>query len=85
MTMEDLITFPVNYLGKEHEFEAKFYPYGFTYRIELNLDGVTVFFEPDEERNYRAIVAPEHFNKRQKLDTGLLAAIAKQLKAALDS
>ena len=83
--MDDLITIPVTYLGKELEFEAKFYPYGFIYRIELNLAGVTVFFEPDEERNYGAIVAPEHSDKSHKLDTGLLAAIAAQLKAAINT
>jgi hypothetical protein len=80
--MDVLMTIPVTYLGKELEFEAKFYPYGFIYRIELNLDGITVFFEPDEERNYRAIIAPEHLKKIHKLDTGLLAAIASQLNAA---
>jgi hypothetical protein len=80
--MDDLTTIPVTYLGKELEFDAKFYPYGFIHRIELELDGVTVFFEPDEERNYRAVVAPEHSDKSHKLDTGLLAVIAAQLKAA---
>ena len=80
--MDDLITIPVAYLGKELEFEGRFYPYGFIYRIELTLNGLTIFFEPDEERNFRALVAPEYSKKSHSLDTGLLAAIAPQLKAA---
>jgi hypothetical protein len=80
--MDDLIIIPITYLGKELEFEGKFYPYGFIHRIELNLNGIIVFFEPDEERNYRALIAPEHSEKSRSLDTGLLAAIAAQLKAA---
>ncbi|WP_207492312.1 hypothetical protein [Aridibaculum aurantiacum] len=54
--MDDTIEIPITCKGKEYSFAAKLIKYGYIHRIEVDIDGVQVLFEPDEERNYRAII-----------------------------
>lgn len=66
--------------GKEHSFDGELVTFGYSYKIQMMVNDVAVTFEPDEERNYRAIVASEH---RDKMNPQLLQAIAEALEAAL--
>ena len=50
--MDDLFIIPLDYMGKSYEFETRIMSYGYTYRIEVDVEGTKVIFEPDEERNY---------------------------------
>ena len=80
--MDDLLVLPVEYRGESLEFETRIFSYGYTYRVEVDIDGFKVLFEPDEERNYRAISSTEQIDKNETLpDKGLLQAIALQLQA----
>jgi hypothetical protein len=54
-------------------FPAKLLLMGYTHKIEVDVNGIPVLFEPDEERNYRALVPEEH---RQKINTAILKALA---------
>lgn len=73
---------PVAFKGRELELETVLKPYGYTYRFEVNVNGMPVQFEPDEERNYRALVSPEQLeDNRSRLDVALLQAITQRLKA----
>lgn len=47
---------PVKYKGEEIIFPAKFQFLGYTHRFIVNVYGEEVVFEPDEERNYRALL-----------------------------
>ena len=49
---------PVTYKNKEMIFYSKFIQFGYSYKFEVNVNGIIVFFEPDEERNFRAIIDP---------------------------
>ncbi len=55
--MFDLFDLPVEYKGKEMLFPAELLPMGFRHKIKVNVDGTDILFEPDEERNYRAVIA----------------------------
>lgn len=37
--------------------------FGFSYKIVMIIDDIAVTFEPDEERNFRAIVSADQINK----------------------
>jgi len=78
--MDDGFLLPVTYQGKEYEFETGFQRYGYIHRIAVNINNVTVLFEPDEERNYRALVTPEQMERSGELNIGLLQAIADILE-----
>lgn len=56
--MDDCIEIPVTYKGEEYSFPAKVIGFGYTYRLEIKLGDNIVLLEPDEERNYRAIMDP---------------------------
>lgn len=80
--MDDVFLLPVTYKGEELELETQLRPWGYTYRFEVQVNGVPVQFEPDEERNYRALIAPEQVEaKGSQLSIELLQAIALQLAA----
>jgi hypothetical protein len=70
--MEELVL-NFTYQGAELELPLRLYPYGYTYRLEVKVGEDAVIFEPDEEGSYRAFAD-------EKLDKGLLAAIAAQLE-----
>jgi hypothetical protein len=55
---------------------------GFTYKIKVEVNGQEVLFEPDEERNYRAIGNPEKLASG-KIDVELIKAIGGAIEAIL--
>ena len=57
--MQESFELPVIYNGKELLYPAQLQQLGYTHRIVVDVDGIEVSFEPDEERNYRGIVDPE--------------------------
>lgn len=54
--MDNEFEIPVVYKGEEIMFPAKLLAYGYTHKIEVDINGTTIFYEPDEERNYRALI-----------------------------
>lgn len=73
---------PVTYRDKEWLLPAQLHQYGYSYKIEVTLPaGQAVHFEPDEERQWRALIDPETVSALQ-IDKALLAAIAQSLDAA---
>lgn len=69
----------------EIEVEGKIYKgtlhtYGYSYKIVMDVAGRQVSFEPDEERNFRAIVPMESIDK---INGGILKAIAAALEQHL--
>ena len=78
--MQDTENFelPVTYSGEELLLPASFGTWGYSHRITMDLNGVIVYFEPDEERNYRALLAEA--GQSSKVDAGLLQAIVEALE-----
>jgi hypothetical protein len=73
--MTEAFILPVDYLGTEHEFKARFERWGYTHRIAVLIDELTVTFEPDEEGGYRALTEAH----AGKFDVSLLQAVAEKL------
>jgi hypothetical protein len=68
----------IDYKGETHTFPAKLLVQGYTHKIAVDVFGTEVLFEPNEERNYRAVVNEEHVRKQPDLQ--LLKAIAEKLE-----
>ncbi|MES2373227.1 MAG: hypothetical protein V4557_11655 [Bacteroidota bacterium] len=77
--MFDLFDLPVEYKGKEILFPAELLPMGFTHKIKVNLDGTDILFEPDEERNYRAVIDYAALDKMNSVNKDLLQLICQTL------
>lgn len=80
--MDESFFIDVEYLGKDLEFEGWLIVSGYLHKIEMDVAGTKVLFEPDEERNYRALVSLDDV-ERARLDIGLLQAIASRLESLL--
>jgi len=78
--MEDGFEIPVTYKGHEHLFPASLMTVGYTYKIQVDVFGTMVSFEPDEERNFRAVVNMEEFHMVDKIDKVLIQEIAQALE-----
>lgn len=81
--MEDSLEIPVTYRGEELNFPATFVPSGYTHKIQVEVNGELVMFEPDEERNYRALLDASQLEKGSKLDINLLRAIAAVIESVV--
>ena len=77
--IQESFTFSVLYNNQEKEFDAVLQQYGYSYRITIPVDDTDIIFEPDEERNYRAVV-PDNFANKKSIDSKLLQAIAMKLE-----
>lgn len=75
--MDEGFELPVAYKNKEFLLPATFIKAGYSYKIRVDVDGQPVFFEPDEERNWRAMVDVE--TDKWKHDRGMLEAIIRSL------
>jgi len=78
--MTENLTLTVSYEGEELELPAKMYPYGYTFRVEVEVDEHSVIFEPDEEEKYRALVDTGKIEQGSVLNIRLLQAIAEKLE-----
>lgn len=79
--MAESFTLVVNYKGKEYQLDSELRVYGYTHKIAINIEREEILFEPDEERNYRAVIPEE---SKIKIDIGLIQAIAKELEATFN-
>jgi hypothetical protein len=82
MNMTEPFILTVIYQGVERNFEARLQILGYTHRFSIQVNGTEVFFEPDEEGEYRARIPPENKQKPAP-DIGLLKAIHERLKSVL--
>jgi len=82
LTMETF-DITVEYRGELRPFHGRLDSYGFSYRIIVEIDGREVIFEPDEERNLRAVLLnPERSDHRLK---DLVRIIGDELQKRLSS
>lgn len=79
--MNELFELPVTANGKDLLFPARLLQLGYTHKFEVDVYGTQVFFEPDEEGAYRAVVDPDERPKH--FDPELLQAIAAAIDEVL--
>jgi hypothetical protein len=81
--MDEPFELPVIYKGKELLFPTHLQQIGYTHRFAVDVFGQQVFFEPDEERNYRALIDAEQLESNKKVSVDLLQAISEGIEAVL--
>lgn len=78
--MDDNFVIPVEVEGKEMEFPATLRTFGYTVKVEVDVDGIMVSFEPDEERNWRAVLGFDDAVAGKSVKVETLEAIAEFLE-----
>ncbi|MBC7850801.1 MAG: hypothetical protein H7Y31_13755 [Chitinophagaceae bacterium] len=63
----------------DRSFYAELRVFGYTHKIAVIVNDVEIIFEPDEERNYRAVVSETAMNEH-RIDRNIIAAIAAELE-----
>ena len=79
--MEEEFELPVKYKGEELMFNAKLIVTGYTHKFSVDVNGQIIIFEPDEERNYRAVINYSDLEKRKNVDIELLKEITKAIES----
>lgn len=74
--MEDEFLLPVSFKDKQLHYPARLLNYGYSSKLEVEIDGTKVIFEPDEERNWRALISYEDVKANKKMSKELLEAVA---------
>jgi hypothetical protein len=81
--MNEEFIIPVSFKGEELAFKARLLNFGYIHKIQVEVNGVDVLFEPDEERNYRVVVDPVYLEGNNMVDVELLKAIACTIESAV--
>jgi hypothetical protein len=76
--MDEVFELPVLYKNKKLVFAARFLRSGYSYKIEIDVSGQPILFEPDEERNWRAMINTDEMNY-EKPDPELMHSIINSL------
>jgi hypothetical protein len=74
---EEPFELPVKINGATLMFPAKLVQMGYTYKIFVTVKKQQVIFEPDEERNFRAII--EDGSGSQNIPVALLQAVGESI------
>ena len=83
--MADDFQLTVSLHGEEKHFSTQWQPWGYTHRFTVDVEGVAVFFEPDEEGHYRAVLAPDQDEALvRKLNHTWLEAIRQTIETTLE-
>ncbi len=80
-TMDESFEIPVLFRGQQLNFTSRLLVYGYNHKIEVDVNGIQIMFEPDEERNYRALINLEQIQKSDKVNVELLKAIAAAIES----
>ena len=81
--MEDSFIIDVDFKGREYSFEARLATVGYNHKFYIVINGVEVTFEPDEERNYRAILNTSDQNSIKSVDIELIKAVGEKIQSIL--
>ena len=71
---------PVTFNGKDLEFPARLLKYGYTVTLEVDIEGTKVHYEPDEERDWRAVIPYEEVPLNKRIDANLLKSITEVIE-----
>ena len=82
--MTDEFNLEIAYKGEVKEFPANLLLQGYTHKFKVLVNGLEIFFEPDEEGSYRAVKMSWQDEKQlEKMDRSLLQAIQEKIEAIL--
>ncbi len=79
--MEDSFSIDVYFKGNEYSFEARLATVGYTHKFYIVISGVEVTFEPDEERNYRALLNTSEQSSMKAVDIELIKAVGEKIQS----
>ena len=79
--MENHFILSIDYKNDKRDYAARLLPQGYSYKIIVSIDDLEIYFEPDEERNFRVVSMPGQDEKKlDKIDKNLLQALTQKIE-----
>jgi hypothetical protein len=79
--MDELFSITLGYRGREYSFEARLVTVGYTHKFLVMINGIEVIYEPDEERNYRALLNEVDQAKVRDVDRELIKVVGDKIQS----
>jgi hypothetical protein len=75
--MEEPFELPLVYKGEQLLLKASLLVTGYAHKFSVDINGQIIIFEPDEERNYRAVIPYDDLHQIRNIDKELLKKITQ--------
>ena len=82
--MDESFTITVYIDEQEYCFDARLVTIGYSHKVTVVINGIEVFYEPDEERRYRAILHDTQQASIQDKDKELIKAVGDKIESIHD-
>jgi hypothetical protein len=79
--MDNSFDIEVQLQEKTYSFQGRLEAAGYTHRFHVLINGLEVMYEPDEERNYRAIINPADQHKIREIDMELIKLVGEKIQS----
>jgi hypothetical protein len=79
--MDEAFTIPILLQGKEYSFDARLVTVGYTHKFIVTINGLEVMYEPDEERQYRAILDANDNGSVTDSNRALIKAVGEKIQS----
>jgi hypothetical protein len=79
--MNHTFDLPVHYKGEIVYFSSQLIQQGYLHKFRIDVHGQVIYFEPDEERSYRAVLNEADVQIHKTLEIDLLKSIAEAIIA----
>jgi hypothetical protein len=81
--MNEPFELPVLFNGKQFSFPGQLHLYGYSQKIEVLVNDLSILYERDEEGAWRALVDPSEVQNHKAVTVELLQAIADSIEEIL--
>jgi len=82
--MDEDFEIQIIYNGKEAVFIGRLIKFGYSYRIVVEIESQSIYFEPDETReHFRGLIEYEQLEQSKSIDKELLKVIGEKLEKLL--
>ena len=81
--MDEPFTISIFYDGTEFSYDVRLVTIGYTHKFFIMINGMEVVYEPDEERNYRAILNEVEQAKVRSVDLELIKAVGDKIQSII--
>ena len=78
--MDESFTITVSLHDHEYSFDARIVTIGYSHKVTVVINGIEVFYEPDEERHYRAILQNPQQSSIKDKDIELIKAVGDNIE-----
>lgn len=78
--MDEDFQLTVMYKGKEWSFTGRLLQFGYTYKIEVEVEDIKLHFERDDSGDWRALLSQQDLEQNKTIDRHLIEAILASIE-----